>query len=251
MPRFRLILAVLLLAACAMPAAAADVTVFAAASLADSLKEIAIDFQRATGKDVAVSFAASSTLARQIEESSGADIFISADRQWMDYLDRKGLIARRENLLGNRLVLIAPKDSTVKLTIASHFALVAALHGGRLAIANPQSVPAGIYGRAALVSLGVWNSMASHLAQAEDVRMALAYVARGETPLGIVYATDAKAEPRVKVVGVFPESSHLPILYPVGLVKGAKPGAKDFFRYLSSAPARRVFKKDGFTVLAK
>lgn len=235
----------------ATPALAADITVFGAASLADALKEIAADYQKESGKSVAVSFAASSALARQIEASGGADIFISADLDWMDYLDKKGLIApgSRENLLGNRLVLIAPKDAATPITIAPHFDLVGALKGGRLAIANPDTVPAGKYGKAALTALGMWDSVATHLANAEDVRVALAYVARGEAPLGIVYETDAKAEPNVRIAGVFPADTHPPILYPAALVKGAKPGARAFLAYLSSPTARAVFERDGFTVL--
>ena len=232
---------------------AADVTEFGAASLSDALIEIARDYQKDSVKSVTVSRAASSALARQIEASGGADIFISADLDWMDYLDNKSLINRasRTNLLGNRLVLIAAKDVTTAITIASHFDLAGALKGGRLAIADPDSVPAGKYGRSALISLGVWNSVVDHLAQAENARVALTYVARGEAPLGIVYETDAKAEPRVKTVGVFPENSHAPILYPAALTRNARPAAKDFLAYLSSPSARSVFVKDGFTVLAK
>jgi molybdate transport system substrate-binding protein len=180
-------------------------------------------------------------------------MFISADLDWMDYLDKKGLIApgSRENLLGNRLVLVAPKDAPTPIAIAPHFDLLAALKGGRLAIANPNTVPAGKYGKAALIALGVWDSVAAHLANAEDVRVALAYVARGEAPLGIVYETDAKAEPNVKIVGIFPENSHPPILYPAALTKDAKPEARGFLAYLSSPKARAVFEKDGFTVLSK
>jgi molybdate transport system substrate-binding protein len=251
---FRLFLALLVLTLAPRPALAADITVFAAASLSDALKEIAADYQRQSGKSVAVSFAASSALARQIEASSGADIFISADLDWMDYLDKKGLItpASRENLLRNRLVLIAPKNAvTPPITIAPHFDLMAMLKSGRLAIANPDTVPAGRYGKAALTALGVWDKVAGHLANAEDVRVALAYVARGEAPLGIVYETDARAEPKVKIVGIFPENSHQPILYPVALTRDAKPDAQAFLAYLSSSQARTVFEKDGFTVLGK
>jgi molybdate transport system substrate-binding protein len=232
---------------------AADVTVFGAASLSDALNEIAKDYQKDSGKSVAVSLAASSALAHQIEASGGADIFMSADLDWMDYLDNKGLIdhASRANLLGNRLVLVAAKDVNTNIIIAPNFDLAGALRGGRLAIADPASVPAGKYGRAALTSLGVWNSVADHLVQAENVRVALTYVARGEAPLGIVYETDAKAEPGVKTVGVFPENSHPPILYPAALTKDAKPAARDFLAYLSSPTARAVFAKDGFSILTK
>jgi len=251
-PRLILALIALLLLA-PLPALAADITMFAAASLADAVKEIASDYQAQSGKTVAVSFAASSALARQIEASGGADIFMSADLDWMDYLDKKGLIApgSRANLLRNRLVLVAPKDSTAQIAIAPHFDLMGALKDGRLAIANPDTVPAGKYGKTALTTLGVWDSVAPHLANAEDVRVALAYVARGEAPLGIVYETDAKAEPNVKIVGVFPENSHPPILYPAALIKDAKPDARPFLAYLSSAKAKAVFEKDGFTVLGK
>ena len=187
----------MLLALAPLPAFAADVTVFGAASLADALKEIAANYKKASGKDVAVSLAASSQLARQIEASAGADIFISADLDWMDYLDNKGLIQHdtRENLLGNKLVLVAGKDVSTNITIAPHFDLLGALKGGRLAMADPDSVPAGKYGRTALMSLGIWNGVLNHVVNAENVRVALAYVARGEAPLGIVYETDAKADP--------------------------------------------------------
>lgn len=253
MRSLRIGLALVFLALASLPAMAADITIFGAASLADALKEIAADYQKESGKAVAVSFAASSALARQIEASGGADIFMSADLDWMDYLDKKGLIApgSRENLLANRLVLIAPKDASTTIAIAPHFDLLGALKGGRLAIANPDTVPAGKYGKAALTALGVWDTVSTHLANAEDVRVALAYVARGEAPLGIVYQTDAQAEPNVKIVGIFPESSHPPILYPAALIKDAKPDARAFLAYLSSPAARAVFEKDGFAILGK
>ena len=243
--------ALLFLVLATVPASAADITVFGAASLSDALKEIAAGYQKVSGKSIVISTAASSALARQIEASGGADIFISADLDWMNYLDKKGLIApgSRENLLGNRLVLIAPSDAATPIAIAPHFDLAAALKGGRLAIANPDTVPAGKYGKAALTALGVWDDVANNLANAEDVRVALAYVARGEAPMGLVYETDAKAESKVRIVGVFPENSHPPILYPAALVKDAKPDARAFLAYLSSPPARAVFEKDGFTVL--
>ena len=254
MPRIlRALAAVLLLALAPRPALAADVTVFGAASLADALKEIAADYKKASGKDVAVSPAASSALARQIEASGGADVFISADLDWMDYLDNKGLIQHdtRENLLGNTLVLVAGKDAGTNIAIAPHFDLLGALKGGRLAMADPDSVPAGKYGRTALTSLGVWNGVVNRVANAENVRVALSYVSRGEAPLGIVYETDARADPGVKIVGVFPENSHQPILYPAALVKNAKPEARTFLAYLASPTARAVFERDGFTFLAK
>jgi len=246
-------MAVLFLVLAPLPAFAADVTVFGAASLSDALKEIAANYKKARGKDVAVSLAASSQLARQIESSAGADIFISADLDWMDYLDNKSLIQHdtRENLLGNRLVLVAGKDVNTNVTIAPHFDLADALKGGRLAMADPDTVPAGKYGRSALTSLGVWNSVVNRVVNAENVRVALSYVARGEAPLGIVYETDAKADPNVKIVGTFPENTHAPILYPAALVKDAKPEARAFLAFLASPKSRAVFQKDGFTFLIK
>jgi molybdate transport system substrate-binding protein len=192
-------------------------------------------------------------LARQIEASGGADIYMSADRDWMDYLDNKGLIAHdtRKDLLGNHLVLIAPSASNVPVRIAPHFDLLKALGGGRLAVADPDSVPAGKYAKSALVSLGVWNTVADRLVQAENVRVALAYVARAEAPLGIVYTTDAMAEPKVRIAGEFPDSSHQPIVYPAALTRDASAGAKAFLDFLSSPDAASVFTKAGFVVLDK
>jgi molybdate transport system substrate-binding protein len=230
-----------------------SVTVLAAASLTNVLQEIGRNYQTATGRKVAFSFAASMTLAKQIEASAGADVFISADEESMDYLAQKNLIASgtRTNLLANSLVLIAPADSKIALTIAPGFKLVEALHEGRLALANPDSVPAGRYGRMALMALGIWDGVKDHLAQGEDVRATLAYVARGEVPLGIVYATDARIEPRVRIVGVFPETSHEPILYPAALTKDAKPDAAGFLAYLKTPAAGAVLRRAGFTLLAK
>ncbi len=248
---FRALLAALLAYAMPVAAQAADVTVFAAASLGDALKEVGDAYQKKTGHTVAFSFAASSVLAKQIEAASYADMFISADLEWMDYLDNRGLIAHgtRHNLLGNKLVLIAPSDSKIALKIAPHFDILGALNGGRLAVADPDSVPAGKYARSALTYLGVWNAVVNHMAQAENVRVALAYVARGETPLGIVYTTDAVSEPKVRVVDTFPQTTHAPILYPVALTKDAKPVAKEFLDFLSGPEARAIFAKDGFEVL--
>jgi molybdate transport system substrate-binding protein len=232
-------------------AIAETVTVLAAASLTDALGEIGMAYKAKTGTLPSLSFAASSTLARQIEASRGADIFVSADSDWMDYLDNRGLIAHetRRNLLGNHLVLIAPAEARLTLAIASHFDLVGALHGGRLAIADPDSVPAGKYAKTALTTLGVWNSVVDLTVNAENVRVALAYVARGEAPLGIVYTTDAIGEKRVRMVATFPESSHAPIVYPAALTRDAKPGAKDFLDFLSGPEARAIFEKDGFIIL--
>lgn len=232
---------------------AADITVFAAASLTNVLEDAGKAYEAKTHNHVSFSFAASSTLAKQIEGSSGADIFISADTDWMEYLDSKGLIDRptRKNLLGNSLVLVAPANSTQAINVTDHFPLLAALHGGRLSIAEPDSVPAGKYGRAALIALGVWNTVQDHLVSAENVRVALAYVARGEAPLGIVYKTDALSEPKVKIVGTFPENSHQPIVYPAALTKDAKPGSADFLAYLSGPEAHAAFETAGFTVLGE
>jgi molybdate transport system substrate-binding protein len=231
-----------------LPARAADVTVFAAASLTNALQQVGDAYRRDTGKTVVFSFAASSALARQIEASSGADIFVSADTDWMDYLDSRGLIARasRVDLLGNRLVLIAPADSRIVLVAKPQFDLAGALGEGRLALADPAAVPAGKYAKAALTSLGVWDAVADKVVPAENVRVALAYVARGEAPLGIVYATDARADPKVRVVAVFPDDSYPHIVYPAALTKEAKPQARTFLAYLSGARAKAIFKKAGF-----
>jgi len=232
-------------------AVAADITVFAAASLTDSLNEINSAWTKETSHSAAISFAASSALARQIEAGSPADMFISADADWMDYLDHRNLIQRqtRKDLLGNHLVLIEPAASHARIAIVPHFDLAAALGGGRLAVADPDSVPAGKYAKASLTALGVWDSVANRLASAENVRMALKYVARGDAPLGIVYTTDAMSEPQVRIAGTFPDSTHAPIAYPVALTIGAKPVARQFLAYLNGAHARGIFQKDGFIVL--
>jgi molybdate transport system substrate-binding protein len=250
----RCALALLVAAVALLPCAASSqptgsVTVFAAASLTDSLKSIADAYQAKTGSKIRLSFGASSTLARQIEQGASAELFFSADTDWMDYLSKAGLIvqASRKDLLGNQLVLIAASANAHDLKIAPHFDLAGALGDGRLALADPASVPAGKYGKAALTTLGVWDSVASKVAPAENVRIALQYVARGEAPLGIVYATDAKVEPGVRVVGVFPEGSHPPIIYPVALTKTASPQAQAFLAFLEGPEARAIFVKTGFT----
>ena len=251
--RTAVLAALVLFGAAPASAQTADrVTVFAAASLTDSLREIATLYGRDSGKRVVFSFAASMTLARQIELSAGADIFIAADTESMDYLDQRGRVAKptRQDLLGNRLVLIAPAGSNLSLVIGPQMKIADALGtGGRLATANVESVPAGRYGKAALTSLGVWNGIANRLAQGEDVRTALSYVARGEAPLGIVYATDARVEPRVRVVGTFPETTHTPIVYPAALTTDARPDATQFLTYLRGPQARAVFERAGFTLL--
>ena len=231
-------------------AMAQDLTVFAAASLTDSMKAVAEAYKAKTGMAVTLSFGASSTLARQIEQGAPADIFFSADTDWMDYLQKNGHIAdgTRKDLLGNRLALIAASDAAPAPKIAPRFDLAGALGDRKLALADPASVPAGKYGKAALTALGVWDSVASKVVQAENVRVALEYVARGEAAYGIVYATDAKVAPSVRLAGLFPENTHPVIIYPVALTKGASSTAKDFLAFLGGAQARAIFEKAGFTV---
>ena len=228
-----------------------SVTVFAAASLADVLQELGNQYTLESGIKVIFSFAATSMLARQIENGAHADVFLSADEEWMDYLDQRGQVQRpsRHNLLGNRLALVAGAQSTIQLPIAPHFPLLAALHGERLAVADPDTVPAGRYARSALLSLGVWNDVAERLVRAESVRGALLFVARGEVPLGIVYETDALIDRQVRIVGLFPEDTHLPITYPVALTSTASNPARAFVDYLDGPEGQRAFRKFGFSVL--
>ena len=235
--------------------AQSTVVAFAAASLKNALDEIAAAWAEDTGKPAPkMSYGASSALAKQIEQGAPADLFLSADLDWMDYVAGKGLIKpdSRFNLLGNKIVLIAPKEAkaaTVALTGAD---LAKALAGGRLSMANVDAVPAGKYGKAALEKLGAWNAVKDHVAQAENVRAALLLVARGEAPLGIVYSTDAAAEPKVRIVASFPEDSHPPIIYPAALTKdSSSPHAKSFLDFLRSAKARTSFERQGFTVLVR
>jgi molybdate transport system substrate-binding protein len=226
--------------------------VFAAASLKDALDEANAAYQREKGQETVTSYAASSTLAKQIEAAAPADIFVSADLDWMDYLAKRNLVkpGTRANLLGNRLVLIAPVNSGGQLSIAPNFPLARALGNGRLAIADPNGVPAGRYAKAALESLGVWSSVAGRLAPAENVRATLALVSRGEAPLGIVYQTDANSDKGVQVVGTFPDDSHPPIIYPIAVVAAStSPGAPGYVAFLKSPTARAIFEKQGFTVL--
>jgi molybdate transport system substrate-binding protein len=226
----------------------AGVTVFAAASLTEAVDELAAAYRQRTGIAVRTAFASSGTLARQIDAGAQADIFISADVAWMDYLEQhhRVLAGTRHVLLTNRLVLIAPAGSALRLKLGPNAPVVAALQGERLALADPVSVPAGRYARAAFTTFGIWMDLEPHLLRAEDVRIALMWVARGEAPLGVVYATDARAEPRVRVLDTFPESSHPPILYPMALVTGASPAASGFASFLESAAGRAVFVKAGF-----
>jgi molybdate transport system substrate-binding protein len=239
-----------------VPARAQDaskpVVVFAAASLKTALDRIAAEWRAEAGGEVTLSFAASSALAKQIEAGAPADIFVSADIKWMDWVAERNLIdpATRKNLLFNALVLIAPAGSTATLEIGEGFDLAGALGDGRLAMGEASSVPAGLYAKAALTKLGVWDAVSSKVAGAENVRVALAYVARGEAPLGVVYATDAKSEPKVRVVGVFPADSHPPIVYPAAVTAASpNPSAKGFLDFLSSAAAAGIFEDEGFTVL--
>ena len=220
------------------------ITVFAASSLTDSMKAVAAAYQAKTGTKVALSFGGSNTLAQQIDQGASADLFMSANSDWMDFLAKNNRIApeTRHNLLGNRLVLIGGSGSAA-LTIAPHFDLAGALKGGKLALADPNSVPAGKYGKAALTALGVWDSVADKIAPAENVRVALEYVSRGEAPYGIVYETDAKVDPTVHVVSAFPENTHPPIVYPVALTRTAVPAAKDFLAYLSGSASAGDFRK--------
>jgi molybdate transport system substrate-binding protein len=250
-----LVAATFTLGSAAGPAAAQgrNVLVFAAASLKTALDEVAAQWQRETGKKVSISYAASNTLIRQIELGAPADIFISADLDWMDYGQQKDLIKpdTRSNLLGNRLVLIAPKDANVSVSIAPGFDLAAALKGGRLAMGNVDAVPAGKYGKAALEKLGAWHGVKDKMAQAESVRAALVLVSRGEAPLGLVYQTDAASDPAVKIVARFPENTHPPIIYPIAVTKESRNAeAQALLNYIRSPAARPVFERQGFTVLA-
>lgn len=230
------------------PAAQPDLIVLAASSLTDALSEIGPAFTAATHRGVKLSFAASSALARQVEAGAPADVFMSADTEWMDYLQTRNLIdtATRHNVLGNRLVLISPADSTVTVKIVPHFGLAKLLGDGRLATGNPDSVPVGKYAKEALTHLGVWSEVQDKVAAADNVRAALALVARGEAPLGVVYRTDALVEKKVRIVATFPPSSHGPITYPVATTGHAQDGATDFVQYLSSPAAQAVFAKYGF-----
>ena len=233
-------------------ALAAGVLVFGAASLKEALDEQARHFKAATGHDVTVSYAASSALARQIANGAPADLFISADLEWMDYLDERQLLrpGTRTELLRNALVLIAPAASRAQLAIGPGFPLVAALGQERLAMADPDSVPAGKYGKSALESLGVWGSIEKQVARAESVRAALALVSRGEAPFGIVYATDAYSDKGVRIVDTFPANTYSPIVYPAAMTARSKsPAAKPLLDYLRSANARPVWAKYGFGVV--
>ena len=227
-------------------------TVFAAASLKESMDAAAAAYGRATGVPVRVSYAASSALARQIEQGAPADVFVSADLDWMDWLQQRSLIdtATRHDLLGNTLVLVAPQTSPAgPLRLRPGTDLRPLLGGdGRIALALTTSVPAGKYAKAALESLGMWKALASRAAEAENVRAALLLVARGETPLGVVYGSDARAEPRVKVLATFPAGTHPPIVYPLARLRDSDhPQAANFVRWLQTDDAKAIFRRHGFT----
>lgn len=253
--RRRLALAVIAALAFAAPRLAyaqeaRPVTVFAAASLQTALNAIAAEWQKETGKKVTFSYAASSALARQMEQGAPADLFASADLEWMDWAQQRNLIRpdSRKTLLANTLVLIAPADQATDLKIKPGFPLAAAIGDSRLATGDPRAVPVGRYAQAALTALGVWNEVQPRIAGADNVRAALALVARGEARFGIVYATDAKTEPRVKVVDTFPQSSHPQVLYPFAVTAASRnPDAQVFLDYLRSPAATRIFEAEGFT----
>jgi molybdate transport system substrate-binding protein len=251
-PQSRSVLLGLVLWLAAMPANAQELLVFGAASLREALDAVIEAYQAQGGGEVRTSYASSSTLARQIEQGAPADIYISANPQWMDYLEEHDLVREgsRADLLGNGLVLVAPQDSGIALEIAPGFDLLGALDGGLLAMGDPDHVPAGIYGQAALASLGVWDGVAAQVARADNVRAALALVSRGETPLGVVYRSDAVADRSVKVIDDFPQDSYPPIVYPVAIMADSKnPEAAALLAMLKSDTAAEIFERFGFTML--
>lgn len=226
------------------------ITVFAAASTTNAVTEMAELFEKSHPVKVRLSFASSSTLAKQIENGAPADIYLSANPTWMDYLADKGAIvsSSRSDLLGNRIVLIAPQASPLEnITVDSTLDLAQMLGEGRLAMGDPDHVPAGMYGKQAFEQLGLWHAVEDKIAGAKDVRAALVLVERGETPLGQVYATDAAISKKVKVVGMFPEESHPPIIYPVAMIKETS-YAKAFMTFLRSQESTAVFLKYGFSI---
>ena len=248
----RLALASVLAATLAMPASAEEVVVFAAASLKTALDAVAAEFEAETGHDVTVSYAGSGQLAKQIIQGAPADIFISAAENWMDEVERAGLVVAgtRADLLGNQLVLIAHGKGAAPVEIAAGFDLAGMLGDGRLSMAMVEAVPAGQYGKAALESLGIWASVEGAVAQSENVRAALALVSAGEAPFGIVYASDAVADDNVTVVGRFPAESHAPIVYPAALLTEAADAAdRAFLEALSGDGADAIFAAQGFAIL--
>ena len=260
MLRFRRILAALIATAAVaiMPQLATaqekSIVVFAAASMKNALDDVNAAFTKKSGIKVLASYAASSALMKQIGQGAPADVYVSADLQWMDYGSQKKLVQddTRVNLLGNRLVLIALKDSKIgEVTIGPGFDLAKLAGEGRITTGDVRAVPVGLYAKAALEKLGLWASVEPKMAMADNVRAALVLVTRGEAPLGIVYGTDAKVEPGVKIIGVFPEDSHPPIVYPVALTTNAKPEAIQYLTFLRSQAAKSVFEGYGFTFLIK
>jgi molybdate transport system substrate-binding protein len=240
---------VALLGAAALPSRAETITVFAAASLREALDAQARQFETATGNRVVVSYAGSNALARQIEAGAPADVFVSADLDWMEYLERRRLVAAgsRLNVLRNALVLVAPARSTASLKIERGFALAAALGTDKLAMANPDSVPAGKYGKTALEALDVWSSVEKNVVRTDNVRAGLLLVARGEAAFGIVYRTDALAEKNVRIIDTFPESSHAPVVYPAARIAGRNvPSADAFLAFLHSREAQPTWERYGF-----
>lgn len=239
--------------ACAAPVHSDEITVFAAASMTNAMSELETQFEAATGHDLVVSLAGSSALARQIQQGAPADIFISANPDWMDRLEQDGLVAAdtRFDLLNNAIVLIAAGTDAMAVTVGPQMDLAGLLGDGRLAMALVESVPAGIYGKASLESLGLWDAVAPQVAQADNVRAALAFVAVGEAPYGIVYATDAVAEDGVTVVGTFPPDTHPPIVYPAAaMAESDNPLNQTFLDFLRGAEARAAFERQGFVVVA-
>ena len=236
------------------PAAAQETTLtaFAAASMKNALDDVNKAYTAKTGVKIVPSYAASSALAKQIEQGAPADVFISADTAWMDYVSNKKAINEptRVNLLGNSIVLIAPKDSKIdKVTIDQGFDLAKLAGDGKVVTGDVKAVPVGKYAKAALEKLGAWTAVEPKMAMAENVRAALALVARNEAALGIVYSTDAKVEPGVKIVGTFPASSHPPIVYPVAATSTAHKGTDDYLAFLRSSEAKAIFEKYGFSFL--
>lgn len=228
-----------------------SVTFFAAASTTNAVTDIGKLFEAKTKAKVVLSFASSSTLARQIEHGAPANVYLSANVKWMDYLSKRGLIVpgSRVDLLANRIVLIAPRDSNVTMDLRPDFPISKLLGDGRLVMGDPDHVPAGMYGKEALIGLGLWKAVEPRLARAKDVRAALALVERGEAVLGVVYSTDAAISKKVRVVAVVPERYHSPIVYPAALVAGNEtPIAKRLLAFLKSPEAAAIFKKYGFAV---
>jgi molybdate transport system substrate-binding protein len=245
-------IAAMLLTGAASASAADKITVFAASSLKNALDAINASWKADSSKEATISYAASSALAKQVEGGAPADVFISADLNWMKYLTDKNLVApgTEVKLLGNQIVLVVPKDSKAETKIEKDFKLSDLIGDSKLAMGNVDSVPAGKYGKAALEKLGVWSSVEGKVAQAENVRAAMKLVSTGEAAAGIVYTTDARADGTVKVIGTFPEDSHPPIIYPAAVTAASKnPDAAEFVKYLQSDKAKAIFEGEGFTVL--